>query len=289
MIGAIMGIFVSRKMQYFMVLMDKRNFAKAAEELCITRSPLSKVLSEIEDALGGKLFYRKHNELEPTELALNYYVRCKQIYCTLLTLENEHKTSSQPPKLTFRFDISTPEIFVRHIDLMAKAENLNVSITREMITVDDLTSLPNDKNQAIFSLRPLGGAHLASCGAWEGSNIVELSSIQNQKNGTNNDYFVWKDNNHSYYKNRFISLLKERDIEPRFIDHNYDISTLLLMVRVGKGKLITSEKFAAWYRTDEIHIEKLNTHVRCHLYHSNDIGYNKKTLMELKQLINKFM
>jgi len=282
-----MGIFLSRKMQYFMVLMDKKNFAKAAEELCITRSPLSKVLAEIEDTIGGKLFHRKHNELNPTELAWDYYVRCKQIYGALLTLENEHKISSQPPKLTFRFDISAPENFVRHIELIAKAENLNVAITREMITVDDLASLPHDKNQAIFSLRPLSGVHLFSSTTWEGSNLVEISSSQINKNDNMNDYFIWKDNNHIYNKNRHIFLLKERGVEPRFIEHNYDVSTLLLMVRLGKGKIITSEKFAAWYRTDDLHIEKLNNHVKCHLYH-NHISNSPKTLLELKRIINLF-
>ncbi|EIV1878222.1 LysR family transcriptional regulator [Salmonella enterica] len=284
-----MGIFISRKMRYFMVLMEKKNFAKAAEELCITRSPLSKVVAEIEDSFGDKLFYRKYNELVPTELAWDHYEHCKQLYDTLLKLESEHKARLKPKRLTFRFDISTPEIFVRHIDIMAKAENLNITISREIITIDDLTSLPYDNNQAIFSIRTLGEKNLVTYDSWEGSNIVELSSKRNNKNAPKNNYFVWKDSNQLYFKNRFTSLLKYKGITPEFIAHNYDISTLLLMVRIEKGKVIASEKFATWYKNDEINIERLNSHVRCHLYYNDVSGDNRKTIMEIKRIINKFI
>lgn len=48
-----MDILLSKKMKYFMVTMERRNFSLADDELCITRSPLSKVITEIENRLGG--------------------------------------------------------------------------------------------------------------------------------------------------------------------------------------------------------------------------------------------
>ncbi|EBF9036684.1 LysR family transcriptional regulator, partial [Salmonella enterica] len=56
-----MGIFISKKLKYFIMAMEKRSFASASEALCITRSPLSKAITEIEEHLDGKLFIRKHN------------------------------------------------------------------------------------------------------------------------------------------------------------------------------------------------------------------------------------
>lgn len=282
-----MGIFLSRKMHYFMVLMDKKSFTKAAEELCITRSPLSKVVTEIEETLGGRLFHRKHNELEPTDLAQDYYIRCKQLYSSLLSLDNEHKTQMQPKRLDFRFDISTPEIFVRYISSIAKSVNINVNITREMITINDLSALPTEANQVIFSLRPLGGANLVSCDSWEGSNIVKLSSRYNKEN-TGQNFFIWKDNYHSYFENRYSSLLEEYNIKPTFLEHNYDIATLLFMVNTGKGSVITTEKFSQWYRVEGIEIERLRIHPRCHLYH-NGKAKNKTAQTEMKALIAQFI
>lgn len=68
-----MGIFISKKLKYFIMAMEKRSFASASEALCITRSPLSKAITEIEEHLDGKLFIRKHNDLIPTPLAIEYY------------------------------------------------------------------------------------------------------------------------------------------------------------------------------------------------------------------------
>ncbi|ECE0486485.1 LysR family transcriptional regulator [Salmonella enterica subsp. enterica] len=283
-----MGIFLSRKMHYFMVLMDKKNFARAAEELCITRSPLSKVITELEDTLGGMLFYRKHNELEPTDLAWKYYARCKELYRSLLNLENEHKTLTHSEPVKIRFDVSVPEIFVRHINMIAKAENLDITIMREMITVDDLSSFPLESNQAIFSLRPLSGASLSFCDSWEGSKIVKLHSTATLSTDECNRIFVWKDQFESYFKNRYTYLLKDNITTPDFIEHNFDIATLLFMVRTGKGNIITTEKFAQWYKADGIVYDKLEHHSRCYFYH-NENKKLKASLTALKYLIGKFI
>ncbi|EAA5259349.1 LysR family transcriptional regulator [Salmonella enterica subsp. enterica] len=283
-----MGIFLSRKMHYFMVLMDKRNFTKAAEELCITRSPLSKVITEIEEILGGRLFHRRHNELEPTGLALSYYDRCKHLYDSLLSLENAHKQKSETQQLHLRFDISVPENLVRHIDAIVKSENTNAKIKRTEITIDDLSALPQEKDQVICSLRPLGGANLVSCDSWEGSRVVRLRSSRYKNNHSTPRIMVWDDKHNPYFKNRFRDCLGAQDISPEFLEHNYDISTMLYMVRAGKGEVIMSEKLAQRYKTDETEYELLKHTTRFHMYY-NENELIQKNIPLLKDLINKFI
>ncbi|EGI5923908.1 LysR family transcriptional regulator, partial [Salmonella enterica subsp. enterica serovar Colindale] len=198
-----MGIFLSRKMHYFMVMMETRNFSKAAEILCITRSPLSKVVTEIEESLGGKLFFRKHNELEPTELALSYYERCRTLYSSLLCLENEHKIHNNARKITLKADISVPECLVRLMDTIIKSEMPNIELKREMITVSDLSSLDSNPDVIIMSLRPLGGADLVCCDSWEGGKVVKIMASSSFDKCTTDKIFIWKDKYMTYFKKRF--------------------------------------------------------------------------------------
>lgn len=283
-----MGIFLSKKMHYFMVIMEHRNFAKAADILCLTRSPLSKVLAEMEDALGGKLFQRKHNKLEPTDLAWSYYERCKNIYNELMDLEKSYKKGSHTKVLNIKFDISFPEVFVRYINHIAQFDNINVKITREMITIDELTLLSLSSDLAIMSLRPLGGTNLIHCDSWQGSQIVQLSSDSEFKE-SNNNVFVWNDKYISYFKNRMKSILSSRGDDFKFIEHNNDISTLFYLIKAGKGTMLSPEKLFHFFNCDGIKSTKIdNEYIRCYIYTNKNLK-QRHDLNLIKNIISKFI
>lgn len=114
-----------------MVTMERRNFSLAADELCITRSPLSKVITEIESWLGGKLFIRRHNDLEPTSLAWDFYHKCKPLYYKTLSLESEWSSKKKQSLLTFHFDISIPELLFRQLVMIAQVEKIDAKFIRD--------------------------------------------------------------------------------------------------------------------------------------------------------------
>ncbi|AKE95331.1 LysR family transcriptional regulator [Cronobacter sakazakii] len=75
-----MNLLISKKLKYFIVCFEAKCINSAAEQLCVTRSPLARVIYEMEEKMGGKLFIRKYNYLEPTELAITLYEKIKPVY-----------------------------------------------------------------------------------------------------------------------------------------------------------------------------------------------------------------
>ena len=57
----------------FLSLYNKLNFSKAAKELFITQSALSKQLKSLEDELGATLFYRNNKTVEPTDIGIKVH------------------------------------------------------------------------------------------------------------------------------------------------------------------------------------------------------------------------
>lgn len=72
-----------RRIEYFLVLADKLNYAKAAAELCISAQALTKQINILEDELGTKLFHRTTRSVELTEdgvMCKNQFSNLKAVY-----------------------------------------------------------------------------------------------------------------------------------------------------------------------------------------------------------------
>ncbi len=72
-----------RRIEYFLVLADKLNYAKAAKELCISSQALTKQINILEDELGTKLFERTTRSValtEDGEMCRNQFANLKAHY-----------------------------------------------------------------------------------------------------------------------------------------------------------------------------------------------------------------
>lgn len=284
-----MGIFLSKKMKYFMVIMEKRNFGQAADDLCITRSPLSKVISEIEIWIGGKLFIRKHNELEPTKLAWEYYHKCKPIYHKLLNLEDECSNKKPAIPLVFHFDISVPEIMFRQLKMVALAEKIDAQFTRELVDINSECHLKYQRNHVIISFRALSCGSLIEQSIREGSSPVLISSTSHRQSETLNNIYIWRDKYTDYMKERYSLILNNLDIQPHFIEHNYDILTLLHAVRTGKGSILMTNKLSQIFNLKDTESRIIKGYTpRIYLY-ANLEDSRKNTLGQFKKLIPLFL
>ncbi|HFK3782605.1 TPA: LysR family transcriptional regulator [Klebsiella oxytoca] len=284
-----MEIFLSKKLRYFMVIMETRNFSKAADALCITRSPLSKVISELEQNLGDILFIRKHNELSPTSLAWACYNKCKPFYDSLRSMEDDYKIKANQKPISIIFDISIPELLFRHVEMIAKLEQLYVELKRELITTDTLYNLQHSENHAIISFRELGRSSNIKYNTWEACEVVLLSSQHAKNNNSCNEMHIWKDNYINYFKGIYSAILADINIEPVFIEHNFDISTLLYSVRSGKGMALMPYKMSTLYKIEGTCIQVFKDyHIKCHLYYNIDKNQGK-TLEGFKKVLAQFI
>lgn len=283
-----MGILLAKKMKYFMVTMEKRNFSQAADDLCITRSPLSKVITEIENWIGGQLFIRKHNDLEPTPLAWNFYHKCKPLYFQLLSLESECSFKKNNSTLTFHFDISIPEILFRQWMMIAQVEKIDAKFTRGVVSLEDGNQLKYQCNHVIISLRPLTCSYQNEQSSWEGSSLMLL---QDKRTTLKNDchIYIWQDKYIDYMKERYSFILNNININPLFIEHNWDVPSLLYAVRSGKGRAIMPQKMALMFKTEDINYQII-TGYRPRIYiHSNIDKSQHKKLEKMKGIISSLL
>lgn len=283
-----MGILLSKKMKYFMVTMERRNFSLAADELCITHSPLSKVITEIESWLGGKLFIRRHNDLEPTSLAWDFYHKCKPLYYKTLSLESEWSSKKTQSLLTFHFDISIPELLFRQLVMIAQVEKIDAKFIRESIDVNDEQQLKYQSNYIMIATRPLRCNYHTEYSSWEGCPLVVLKSKYVPQSNQQN-MFIWKDKHVDYMKEHYSHILSQSKILPSFIEHDFDIPTLLYAVRSGKGSLLMSQKMAQLYKIDGIEYQTLSGyHPRIYFYTNID-KTRQKSLIKFKDILSIFI
>ncbi|TAG69305.1 MAG: LysR family transcriptional regulator, partial [Burkholderiales bacterium] len=66
-------------MKLFVRVVDLGSFSKAAADLGIGQPSATKLISQLETALGSRLLYRSTHGVSPTELGAVYYEKCKLI------------------------------------------------------------------------------------------------------------------------------------------------------------------------------------------------------------------
>ncbi|MEK0167998.1 MULTISPECIES: LysR family transcriptional regulator [Pseudescherichia] len=283
-----MGVLLAKKMKYFMVTMEERNFAKAAEALCITRSPLSKAIFELEDYLGGKLFNRTYNSLEPTDLAVEYYQKCKPIYEMILALENECRSGSNESPLTLLFDISMPELLYQQIIMALKSENISFNCERYVVNLNDIDEIAR-KNTLVISLREISPNASCEVDRWQGDELVICMSDNYLSNNNKTGIFIWKDRSTSYLQRSFYLLAKDHMPDITFIEHNFNLTALLYNVRTGKGCSFLTRKMATMFKVDGVICLPIkDRRPIIYLYHGN----NKKSthyIAQIKRVINIFI
>ncbi|WP_253382307.1 LysR family transcriptional regulator [unidentified bacterial endosymbiont] len=283
-------MFISKKMRYFIVIMEKKSFSSAAEALYITRSPLSKMITEIETFLGGKLFERKHNVLEPTPLAWEIYFKCKPLYDKLCALTSEYSQKNDACFPEVVFDITVPDNFYKTLKMISESESQNIFFKRKVLSYDEILTLKENQSNWLVSFRDLGACAGVNKEQWEGSDLVLLySQAHYRETQQYPPLYIWKENQTEFLKERFTYAVKDVLPEPRFIEHNYDIPTLLYLVKEGKGMVLFSHKIAAMYKLEGVNMLTIkNYHSKWYVY-SCATSSTVHQLADFKKILNKFL
>lgn len=92
-----------RHLKYFMEVAEQRSFSKAARNLHISQSAISRMIKALEEEMGVTLFLRNAKTVEitaPGNIFLNYAKRCLFIF--------EHLKSDFENELNLRQDTIMP-------------------------------------------------------------------------------------------------------------------------------------------------------------------------------------
>jgi len=140
-----------KRLKYFIITMEELCITHAAERLYITRSPLGKVISELESKVGGNLFLRKYNKLEPTPLAFELYKKVRPVYDMIKNVEMEFSKDTYGFELIF--DSSYPVYLYNYIVSALRSEKLTFKHKRTYISPEDFARDVCRRDTAIFSFR----------------------------------------------------------------------------------------------------------------------------------------
>lgn len=91
----------------FVRIAEAGNFSKAADQLAIPRSTVSKLLQDLEDHLGTKLIQRTTRTLSVTPAGAQYYERARRLLGDLDDMDTATRHTRVQPKGRLRVDIGS--------------------------------------------------------------------------------------------------------------------------------------------------------------------------------------
>lgn len=269
-----MNLLISKRLKYFITAMETKCLNEAADQLCITRSPLGRVLYEMEGHIGDKLFNRSYNNLEPTSLAYALYNKVKPHYDALCTAEREFIIGFDKNTLELTFDISIPDIIFQFLSKRFVNLKYPVSCRQASVSASEILTLSTKPNTAILTLRKIqqnDSFHTYSLGeetliALMPQNISEenFNHIESAANLTlyikNDKYFHEKKGFLSHYIKDIFPYLNIKETGD-------DLSVQLLSVSSGDAILLLPENLSKYFNPPETKIVKLlNKNITTLLY-----------------------
>src|SRR5215467_14459758 len=103
-----------QEMRVFAAVVDAASFARAADELSMSKAAVSRYVSELEQRLGVRLLHRTTRKLSLTEEGEVFHSRCHDILSTIE--DSEAEVSTRAGKATGMLKISVPLSFgMKHL------------------------------------------------------------------------------------------------------------------------------------------------------------------------------
>ena len=155
-----------RHLKYFMEVAEEKSFSKAARNLHISQSAISRMIKSLEDELGIILFIRNAKTVEitaPGSIFLNYAKRCLFAFEHLKSdFENEFNLKKDtiqiglPPitdahvfaKLLGEFKKTYPQISIELYEYGSKV--IETSVQEGRIDVGIICTIPNKDFESFF-------------------------------------------------------------------------------------------------------------------------------------------
>ncbi|WP_330986221.1 MULTISPECIES: LysR family transcriptional regulator [Enterobacterales] len=250
-----MNLLLSKKLRYFMVAMETRCINTAAEELCITRSPLAKLIYELESRLDSKLFTRRYNILEPTPFAIKFYERIKPTYDLLSSMEKEYLNKGCPPSIEILFGAGIPHCLYQHYIQQLKELNIAFTHRQIIITPEELSSVAQKTETILFSYKEYHcpqNVKMKSikdeCLYILASTSISDSDLQNRCRMKDIPLYISARDHSSKMKGILSFLISESFPSISIKESSQDYSSALYAVATGKAMLFMSEEMTKCFQ-----------------------------------------
>jgi len=136
-----MNLFISNKLKYFIAVMEEGSVSKACQRMHISRTPMSKAISDIEQALGIPLFIRTKEGMTPSKFGTILYNKIVPYYNDLVKIEHCIHTDDGLPVTRIMCSRNIPRSIISHLSVALDTYNINNEfILADEIKQDDLSS-----------------------------------------------------------------------------------------------------------------------------------------------------
>src|SRR5690606_8671166 len=118
------------ELQVFHCVVKHASYTRAADELGLSPSGVSRVVSRLEERLGARLVQRTTRKFSLTEAGAEFHARTVQVLADLAEAEAEVQRTARNPRGTLR--ISAPVVFGQlHLTPMRSEEHTSELQSRE--------------------------------------------------------------------------------------------------------------------------------------------------------------
>lgn len=289
-----MALLMSKKLKYFIVAFETRCINSAAEQLCVTRSPLTRVLYELEEKAGGELFIRKYNQLQPTNLALSLYQKIKPVYDLLCGIEMEFMLSPHTSKIELLCDFSVPYVVYQHLCSKLKNASQSIICRRVIVSNSEMQSLVANPSIVLFSFRKIPVPDIFTYREFKKESLCLILSenisdedISNFEIMKNIVVYIKKDIVSTEVKGVVFSALKKLIPYTSIKEIDCDTVSLLFYASTGEGMILLPESLVAYLSPPRTRILKIpDVMLQSGLY-VNSRNKNKFIIQEITDILTQ--
>lgn len=164
-------------MRVFATVVETGSFARAAQQLHLSATAVSRYVAELERHLGAQLLQRSTRRLNLSELGANYYDRCRLILADVEEAEAQVATSESQPRGTLRLSLPhsfglryiaplIPEFCLRYPELQLELDFSDRIVDLVEEGVDMAVRITGEPKTSLVA-RKLAPARMVCCAAPE--------------------------------------------------------------------------------------------------------------------------
>jgi DNA-binding transcriptional LysR family regulator len=150
----------SEELMIFVAVVESGSFSRAAEQLSLANSAISRAVKKLEMKLGVSLLNRTTRQLSLTEEGERYFRRVQQILQDIAAAENEIMETKQMPRGLLRIDAATPVILHYLTPLIKPFREKYPEITLSLVSSETFINLIERKVDVAIRVGTLSDSSL---------------------------------------------------------------------------------------------------------------------------------
>ena len=131
----------SDELKVFIAVVESGSFSRAAEQLQMANSAVSRTVKKLENKLGVALLTRTTRQLALTQEGEHYFKRVQKLMQEMSTAENELMERQQAPQGLLRIDAATPVILHLILPMIKPFRERYPDVTLSLISSESFINL----------------------------------------------------------------------------------------------------------------------------------------------------